>query len=68
MTSNFAQLLSNLLEREKKYSDVVMTSSINVMTSSVGLVPEMLKLKIGSKITKNSERIRKAIWETPRDV
>ena len=72
MTSNFAQLLSNLLEREKKYNDVVMTSSFNFMTSSVGQVPGMLKLKISSKIAENSERvfirIRKAIWETPSDV
>ena len=49
-----------------------MTSSFNVMISSVGQVPEMLKLKIGSKITRNYERVfvrdKKAFWETPRDV
>ena len=73
MTSNFVQLLSHLLETEKKHSDVVMTSSFNVMTSSVGQVLKMLKLKIGSKNRKKNYervfiRIRKAFWKTPSDV
>ena len=49
-----------------------MISSINIMRPSVDKMPEMLKLKIISKIAKNSERMfvrsRKGFWETPSDV
>ena len=68
MTLNFAQLLSHLLETEKKYSDVIMPLSFICMTSSVDQVAEMLKQKIGSKNCRMFVRGRKAFWETPSDV
>ena len=50
-----------------------MTSSFNVITSLVDQVPEILKLKIGSKTyLKNSEkrfvRSRKGFWQISSDI